>query len=68
FRNGENRFQKEKIQDIQKRTADQINFLDKTIKRFINPHRYPVGIEEALYNRRLQLIFKYRKETRDTDS
>ncbi|MFW6043458.1 MAG: nicotinate phosphoribosyltransferase [Marinilabiliaceae bacterium] len=68
FRNGENRFQKEKIQDIQKRTSDQINFLDKTIKRFINPHRYPVGIEEALYNRRLQLIFKYRKETRDTDS
>ncbi len=65
FRKGENLYQKESIQEIQKRASAQINLLDKTIKRFINPHRYPVGLEEGLYNRRLQLIFKYKKEMSD---
>lgn len=67
FRKGKNLYQKESIQDLQKRTSDQINLLDKTIKRFINPHRYPVGLEEGLYNRRLQLIFNYKKEMTDSE-
>lgn len=62
FRNGENLYRKEPLKVIQQRTSDQLNLLDKTIKRFINPHRYPVGLEEGLYNRRLKLIFQYKKE------
>ncbi len=31
-----------------------------SIKRFENPHSYPVGLEENLYNMKTQLILKLR--------
>lgn len=63
FRKGKCCFQKESIYDIKKRTSEQLQLLDKTIKRFINPHSYPVGLEEGLYKRRMELIMKYKEES-----
>lgn len=54
-------YEKESINLLQQRTSQQLKLLDKTIKRFVNPHIYPVGIEETLYNRRLELIVKYKQ-------
>lgn len=62
FRQGKCMCKKEPIQTLQERTSAQLKLLDKTIKRFVNPHRYPVGLEEGLYNKRLDLIHKYKQE------
>ena len=55
-------YQQEPILKLQQRTSQQLDLLDKSIKRFVNPHIYPVGIEETLYNRRLELIVKYKQD------
>lgn len=33
------------------------------MKRFLNPHVYPVGMEKALYDLKVRLIKKIRKST-----
>ncbi|WP_462318991.1 beta/alpha barrel domain-containing protein, partial [Marinilabilia sp.] len=63
FRQGKCMYEKESIQKLQERTSAQLKLLDKTIKRFANPHRYPVGLEEGLYQKRLDLILKYKQES-----
>ncbi|MDN5291597.1 MAG: nicotinate phosphoribosyltransferase [Anaerophaga sp.] len=62
FRKGKCVFKNKTIHDLQKQTSEQLSLLDKTIKRFINPHRYPVGLEESLFKRRLELILKHKEE------
>jgi nicotinate phosphoribosyltransferase len=61
FRNGQKVFSSQPILQLQQRTSEQLQLLDKTIKRFENPHLYPVGLEEQLYQKRLDLILKYKK-------
>jgi nicotinate phosphoribosyltransferase len=31
------------------------------IKRFVNPHRYPAGLEKKLHRKKTELILKLRK-------
>jgi nicotinate phosphoribosyltransferase len=50
------------LPEIQARTQQQLSQLDPTIRRFINPHVYPVGLEESLFELRTELIMKYRKK------
>jgi nicotinate phosphoribosyltransferase len=42
------------------RAREQIALLDPSIKRFLNPHTYPVGFEPGLYDLRTRLIFEAR--------
>ena len=37
---------------------EQLSLLDDSIKRFMNPHGYPCGIERGLYERRQELVIK----------
>ena len=50
----------ESIQHSRERTISQLNSLDKSIKRFINPHTYPAGIESDLHEIRQSMINKIR--------
>ena len=34
--------------------------LDPSVKRFLTPHRYPVGVEQSLHDLRTRLILKAR--------
>ena len=43
------------------RTQAQLAQLSASVKRLINPHVYPVGLEPALYERRAQMIQKARE-------
>jgi nicotinate phosphoribosyltransferase len=43
------------------RTQRQIAHLHSGIKRFVNPHQYPVGLDPRLHERRLQMILEARK-------
>jgi nicotinate phosphoribosyltransferase len=63
FRNGDCVYKKESINTLQERTSHQLGLLDKTVKRFVNPHIYPVGLEETLFNRRLELIVKHKQKS-----
>ena len=46
--------------NARKHCAQQIKLLENSIKRFLNPHRYPAGIERELFNVRTQLILQLR--------
>lgn len=40
----------------QKRCIEQFALLDDSIKRFMNPHEYPCGIERGLFDRRNDMV------------
>lgn len=44
------------------RVAGQLSHLHPTIKRLLNPHQYPVGLEQGLHKFRTELILKTRDE------
>ncbi len=48
------------IEASRTRTQSQLKMLHPTIKRFLNPHTYPVGLEHSLHELRTKLILKAR--------
>jgi nicotinate phosphoribosyltransferase len=42
------------------RTRQQLARLHPGIKRFVNPHQYPVGLDPALHERRTRMILEAR--------
>src|SRR5690554_1017146 len=58
FRQGKMIGKKPKIEAVRQRTFDRLALFDKTHKRLINPHTYPVGLEESLYQLRKSLVLK----------
>lgn len=42
------------------RTQEQLGTLDETRKRMLNPHSYPVGLEQGLFERRRDLVAQMR--------
>lgn len=49
------------LQEIKQNTANQLKKINPSIKRFVNPHTYVVGLEQRLYEKRLRLILEERK-------
>ena len=58
FSKGEKVYNRPSIQQIRQRTQDRLAIFDKTHKRLINPHIYPVGLEASLYEYRTALVLK----------
>ena len=48
------------LTDIQQRVKAELNSVHSGIKRFLNPHIYPAGLEENLYRIRAAMIEKYK--------
>ncbi len=61
FRNGKCLYQSPDLQTIQAKVQDELKTLHRSIKRFTNPHSYPVGLEKALYDLKTDLILKLRE-------
>jgi nicotinate phosphoribosyltransferase len=59
-RGGQGLYDPPSTEDVRARVQAQIAALPKGLKRFENPHRYPVGLERGLYDLRLRLIFEAR--------
>lgn len=51
------------IHAAKERCQAQLSKLDSSIKRFLNPHRYPAGIEKGLFERRAAMIRSLRGES-----
>jgi nicotinate phosphoribosyltransferase len=48
------------IRQIKQRHLSQLSMLDRSVKRFVNPHVYPVGLEQSLHTAKTELILKLR--------
>ncbi|WP_353721583.1 nicotinate phosphoribosyltransferase [Dyadobacter sp. 676] len=48
------------VHETRQRVQDQLAHFYKGIKRFVNPHTYPVGLEKDLFDLKTNLIFKLR--------
>ncbi|HET9227760.1 MAG TPA: nicotinate phosphoribosyltransferase, partial [Thermoanaerobaculia bacterium] len=60
FRQGRRVYDPPPLQEIRRRTAEQLEGFHGGIKRFVNPHRYPVGLERGLFDLKTRLILKAR--------
>jgi len=60
FRKGEAISAPESLEAPRARVAADLDKLHAGIKRFVNPHVYPVGLEESLFNLRSDLMIRLR--------
>ncbi len=65
FRNGAFVGKEETIDAIRQRVVDDLERLHPGIKRFINPHVYPVGLGDSLFKMRAELLLALRGVPRD---
>jgi nicotinate phosphoribosyltransferase len=61
FRGGRLIYTSPGIHNIRDKVKQELETLDRTFKRFTNPHNYPVGLEKSLLERKLELIIKHRR-------
>ncbi|OYX13045.1 MAG: nicotinate phosphoribosyltransferase [Algoriphagus sp. 32-45-6] len=61
FEQGKKVYERPSLQQIRDRATQQLEALDKTHKRLVNPHLYPVGLEENLHHLRMELVLKAKK-------
>ncbi|HPF41729.1 MAG TPA: nicotinate phosphoribosyltransferase [Phycisphaerae bacterium] len=61
FRRGEQVFKVHSLENSQAYAKKQLAGLHGAIKRFTNPHEYPVGLEKRLFDLKTNLILKLRE-------
>ncbi|MGK0172113.1 MAG: nicotinate phosphoribosyltransferase [Gammaproteobacteria bacterium] len=50
------------LSDSRARTMTQLASLHPSIRRFVNPHRYPAGLELGLHDLKTELILEARSQ------
>ncbi len=60
FRSGRCVYTRPELNAIRDRVQDQLGVFHGGIKRFVNPHQYPVGLEQTLHKRRTELVLQAR--------
>jgi nicotinate phosphoribosyltransferase len=60
FRQGARVYDPPPLAEVRARTLDQLAHFHPGIKRFVNPHQYPVGLELGLFDLKTQLILEAR--------
>ncbi|MBN1901645.1 nicotinate phosphoribosyltransferase [Candidatus Sumerlaeota bacterium] len=65
FREGKQIYEEPGICETREYAKNQLDFFHSGIKRFVNPHRYPVGLEQNLYEVKTSLILKARENGSD---
>ncbi|WP_281614576.1 nicotinate phosphoribosyltransferase [Flammeovirga sp. SubArs3] len=56
FENGKLVYTSPTLHEIQCKTLKELTLIDNSIKRFYNPHEYPVGLEKSLHMMKLDII------------
>lgn len=62
YRGGKRMLEMPSLPEIQSRASQQLQYFQRGVKRFVNPHLYPVGIEENLHLLKARLIDKARQK------
>ena len=60
FRGGKRIYDFPTLEASRVRVAEQLAAFHDGVKRFVNPHKYPVGLELGLHERKTKLILKTR--------
>lgn len=63
FRDGRRVYDPPSIHDIRAKTQQELQKFHVGTKRFLNPHRYVVGLEKSLYDLKINLIHNIRSRT-----
>jgi nicotinate phosphoribosyltransferase len=61
FRAGKCVYSEAPLQKIRERSHAQLEKFHAGVKRFVNPHKFPVGLEKKLYDLKTELILKARR-------
>ncbi len=64
FRKGKRVYPEVSLDEIRKNAKNNLEQFHGGIKRFANPHQYPVGLEKSLYALKTELILKSREVLR----
>jgi nicotinate phosphoribosyltransferase len=68
FRKGELVYPGSTLDEIKNRAKEQLATFDKAHKRLVNPHIYPVGLEENLHQLRMDLVLKAKQVENGNES
>ncbi len=60
YRDGQAVYQSPSVAEIRAYAQKQLSLVHPTIKRFVNPHGYPVGLEPKLHDLKTRLILQAR--------
>lgn len=60
FRQGKRVYEPPPLHQVRARTLEQLSRFHPSIKRFVNPHQYPAGLELGLFDLKTQLILEAR--------
>jgi nicotinate phosphoribosyltransferase len=60
FRAGRRVYDPPPLREVRRRVSDELSRFHAGVKRFVNPHRYPVGLERRLHDLRTRLIAEAR--------
>ncbi|HWE23767.1 MAG TPA: nicotinate phosphoribosyltransferase [Myxococcales bacterium] len=61
FRGGRRVYDPPPLNALRRRTSEELTRFHAGVKRFVNPHRYPVGLERELHELRTRLILEARE-------
>ena len=61
FESGSLIYQNPDVHTIRGTVKEELECLDKSVKRFVNPHNYSVGLESNLFDLKTELILNLRK-------
>lgn len=61
FKDGIQTYSKPSIHEIRQKTINELKAFDQSVKRFYNPHEYPVGLEKRLYQLKLDVIHQLKQ-------
>jgi nicotinate phosphoribosyltransferase len=64
YRKGERVYDLPTVAEIRTRAQSQLQHFHSGIRRFDNPHQYPVGLEAGLFDRKMDLVLKARGESK----
>ncbi len=62
FRKGECIYKSPQLSEIRDKMISQLPHFHSGLKRFLFPHQYPVGLEESLYQNKVSIIEKIRRD------
>jgi nicotinate phosphoribosyltransferase len=63
YRHGQVVYRSPSLEELRRRTQNQLTNLHGGVKRFLNPHLYPAGLEYRLHQLRNQLVLNLKKDT-----
>jgi nicotinate phosphoribosyltransferase len=60
FHQGKRVYDPPGLEAIRRRVTEQLAHFHGGVKRFVNPHRYPVGLEQGYFDLKTRLILEAR--------